>query len=70
MIHMAKFTVTVTEIYCKAFEIETADAETAEALIQGQWDQGEIEPTDGGFDHVEIAAEQAEGVPHGADAHV
>jgi hypothetical protein len=67
---MAKYTVTVTEIYCKAFEIESTDAETAEALLRGQWDQGKIEATDGGFDHVEIAAEQAEGVPDGADAHV
>jgi hypothetical protein len=54
---MAKFTVTVTEIYCKKFAIDACDAETAEAILRGRWDQGEIDPTDGGFDHVEIDCE-------------
>jgi hypothetical protein len=57
---MAKFTVTVTEFYCKALTIEACDAETAEALVRGQWDQGEhdLGRQDGTFDHVEFEAEK------------
>jgi hypothetical protein len=57
---MAKFTVMVTECYCKALTIEACDAETAEALVRGQWDQGEhdVSRQDGTFDHVEFEAEE------------
>ena len=62
---MANFTVTVTEVYCKALEIEACDAETAEALVRGQWDQGELDLTKerGTFDHVEVGAEVQEEMP-------
>jgi hypothetical protein len=72
VIHMAKFTVIVTEIYCKAVEIEAPDAETAEAVIQGQWDQGEIGLANerDTFDHVEVGAEVSEGAENVANISV
>lgn len=69
---MAKFTVTITEIYCKAIALDAPDAETAEALIQDQWDQGEHDLANERhtFDHVEVAAEVSEGVEDVGDVDV
>ncbi len=69
---MAKFTVTVTEIYCKTFEIETTNAETAEAIVRGQWDQAKIDLVNGRgtFDHVEVDAEVGEGAGNVAHLNV
>jgi hypothetical protein len=58
---MNKYVVMVTEVYYKAIAIEACDAETAEALVQGQWDQGahDLANEKDCFDHVEVAAEEA-----------
>ncbi len=66
---MAKFMVTVTETYCKAIPIEASDAETAEALIRGLWDQGELDlaAKRDTFDGVAFEAQPQDEVPDGQD---
>jgi hypothetical protein len=54
---MPRFQVSVTEVYVKMVAVEAPDSETAETLVRGRWDQGQIDPTDNGFDHVEVYCE-------------
>ncbi len=69
---MAKFTVMVTETYYKAVEveIEASDAETAEALVRGRWDQGGLDlgRRPERFDGVAFDAQPLEDEDDGQDA--
>jgi hypothetical protein len=63
---MARLNVTIVETYVKQIAVEAPDAETAEVIVRGRWDQGQLDLAGerGTFDGVEVYCHEPAGVCH------